>query len=235
MDSGRRGLSNPFYRGRMAVPIRDVARSQRPRERLLALGVGTLSDAELVAVLLGTGRIGGSAVDLALELLAQAGGVAGVARSEPALLVDVAGLGPAKAARLAGAFELARRADAPVDRAPLATTQAIARVAQQALLTTRRETLLVLIADQRNTLIRTEAIATGAVDSVTFPVREVMAAVIRRDGRAFAVAHNHPSGDPTPSEFDRRASRAFDAAAEAVGLRFLDHVVVAGLRWASAT
>lgn len=215
--------------------MRKIAVSQRPRERLVAIGAAALSDAELVAILLGNGREELSAVDLGLELLAATGGVAELARLPVDALTEVSGIGIAKATRVVASFELARRAEAPTERIQLTTTTVIAKMAAQALRHARRETVLVLVADQQNGLLRTDVVASGAVDSVAFPVREVLAAVLRADGRAFAVAHNHPSGDPAPSVSDRNASRVLAQAADAVGVRFLDHVVVADRGWASAT
>lgn len=90
---------------------------------------------------------------------------------------------------------------------------------------------MVVVVDAANRVLRVVPVATGGLDSSPLPVREVLHAVLRYDGRAFALAHNYPSGDPTPSVEDREATVSVVRAADAVGLRFLDHVVVAGSSW----
>ena len=95
----------------------------------------------------------------------------------------------------------------------------------------RRERVLVLVCDGANRLRRSVALTEGAIDHSLFPVRDILNTVLRHDGRAFAVAHNHPSGDQTPSEADRRATVEIATAAKIVGLRFLDHVILAGEAW----
>jgi DNA repair protein RadC len=99
----------------------------------------------------------------------------------------------------------------------------------------RCEKLLVLVCDARNGVPRVERITDGASDRSMVPVREVLNAVLRHDGRAFAVAHNHPSGDPTPSVADEEATQNLRSGAAATGLRFLGHVVVAGAEWREVT
>ncbi|WP_051026685.1 JAB domain-containing protein [Nocardia higoensis] len=209
--------------------------AQRPRERLFALGPQALSDGELLALLLGQGRRGASALELAAELLADHGGVAGLASARPEELAGRVGVGSAKAAALVAAFQLASRARADPDRAPrLVGAEDLARVAAPLFAGARVERMLVLICDAQHRLRRTVFVAEGAIDRVAVPVREILNTVLRHDGRCFAVVHNHPSGDPHPSVDDRRATTLLRAAAETVGLRFLDHVVLAGDRWARA-
>ncbi|HLS77477.1 MAG TPA: DNA repair protein RadC [Nocardia sp.] len=219
----------------MSTPIAKLPIAQRPRERLLALGPQALSDNELLALLLGQGRRGASALELAAELIADHGGVAGLAAARPEELARRTGVGAAKAATLVAAFQLACRARSEPDPAPrLLGSDDLARVAAPLFAGARVERMLVLVCDARHRLRRTVFVAEGAIDRVAVPVREILSAVLRHDGRGFAVAHNHPSGDPRPSDDDRRASTLLRLAAETVGLRFLDHVVLAGDRWASA-
>jgi DNA repair protein RadC len=104
-------------------------------------------------------------------------------------------------------------------------------VARDALSGVRRERVLVLVCDGANQLRHTVTVSEGSIDRALVPVREIVNAVLRHDGRAFALAHNHLSGDPEPSEADIRATRDMKTAASAVGLRFLGHVVVAGDEW----
>ena len=99
----------------------------------------------------------------------------------------------------------------------------------------RRERVIVLVADAANRLQRTVVVSEGAIDRSLVPVREILNAVLRHDGRAFAIAHNHPSGDATPSDADGRDTADVAAAARAAGLRFLGHVVVTDAGWCSIT
>ncbi|MFI5720890.1 RadC family protein [Nocardia sp. NPDC051750] len=219
----------------MPVPITDMPRAQRPRERLCALGPQALSDGELLALLLGQGKRGASAVELALALLAEFGGVSGLASARPEELSRHCGVGTAKAATIIAAFQLAARARTdPAPAAPLLRAADVARAAWPLFSGARVERLLVLVCDARNRLRRSVFVAEGAIDEVAVPVREILNTVLRHDGRAFALVHNHPSGDPAPSLDDRRASSVLAAAAQTVGLRFLDHVVLAGEDWRRA-
>jgi len=220
----------------MAVTITDLPSEQRPRERLFAAGVEALSDTELLALVLRQGRQGESAIDMATALLAEYGGLTGLSQARPEELTRRAGVGAGKAAALVAAFRLASRISEPVDGAPILRGPAdVASVAGSLLATARRERLVVLVCDARDRLRHRVVVAEGAIDRCPIPVREVLNAVLRHDGRAFAVAHNHPSGDPEPSQADRQATVALADGARTVGLRFLDHIVVAGNAWASAT
>ncbi|HEV2375152.1 MAG TPA: JAB domain-containing protein, partial [Streptosporangiaceae bacterium] len=141
------------------------------------------------------------------------------------------GIGPAKAAAVVAGFELARRAEDGQDPEPLRSLEDVARAAWRELSAARRERLLVLVCDTANRLRRTVVVSEGSVDRSLVPVREILNAVLRHDGRALALAHNHPSGMPEPSEADHRATAEVQAAAAVAGLRFLGHVVVASQGW----
>lgn len=219
----------------MSVPIAAIPCHQRPRERLRTVGPHALSDCELVALLLGQGRRGASALEMAAELLAEHGGVAGLAAARPEELARRTGIGAAKAASVVAAFHLAARARHTPDAAHrLLTAADVVEVARPLFVGARVERLLVLICDAQNQLRHRVFVAEGAIDQVAVPVREILNTVLRHDGRAFAVVHNHPSGDAEPSLDDRRATTLLGEAARAVGLRFLDHVVLAEPDWASA-
>lgn len=219
----------------MSVPIAHLPTGQRPRERLAALGPAALTDGELLALLLRNGRRGESALEMAAELLAEHGGIAGLAVARPEELAMRSGIGAAKAASIIAAFHLANRARHDTTTATCLRGAAdVARIAQPMFAGARVERLLVLVCDARNRLRQPVFVAEGAIDQVAVPVREILNTVLRHDGRAFALAHNHPSGDPSPSIDDRRASTLLIEAARTVGLRFLDHVVVAGEQWRSA-
>lgn len=207
--------------------------SDSPCERLLRLGPGALSDAELVALVAGVETQGRNDVALAHELILECGGLHSLAVAFPEELTRSSGIGTAGAARLIAAFELAARArDAPTT-CLVDSAAAIAELVSPVLVRERREKLVVVVADAANRLLRIVPVSTGGLDSSPLPVREVLHAVLRHDGRAFGLAHNHPSGDPVPSRQDREATVAVGRAADTVGLRFLDHVVIGGTSWRS--
>ena len=216
----------------MPITSRVLAGDQ-PRERLLHLGPGALSDAELVALVAGVGAQGRNEVAGGQELIVECGGLRGLASAFPEELTRSSGIGPARAARLLAAFELAARATAAPTNRGVNSAAAIAELVAPMLARERREKVVVVVADAANRVLRVVLVAIGGLDSSPLPVREVLHAVLRYDGRAFALAHNHPSGDPTPSVEDREATGAVGRAADAVGLRFLDHVVIAGSSWRS--
>lgn len=215
----------------MAVLMAAVPPHERPRERLLARGSDALTERELLALVLRNGAKGVSALDLAAELLAEYGTLRALAAARPEELAMRPGIGPAKAAALVAAFQLARRADGEDALVRLRGPEDVARMARQELEGARRERLLVLICDAANRVRRTVIVSEGSTDRSLVPVREILNAVLRHDGRAFALAHNHPGGDPEPGEADRSATEEVKAAATVVGLRFLGHVVVANEVW----
>ena len=205
----------------------------QPQERLLRLGPGALSDAELVALVVGFGAPTHDEVAAGQALLVECGGVHGLASAFPEELMRSPGVGPHEAVRLLAAFELAARVRKMPTGRVLDSSAAVAELVVPLLGRERREKVVVLVTDAANRLLRVVPVATGGLDSSPLPVREVLHAVLRYDGRAFALAHNHPSGDPIPSVYDREATDTVGRAADAVGLRFLDHVVIAGSSWRS--
>lgn len=216
----------------MSVVLSELPEHERPRERLLEVGADALSDRELLGVVLRSGRVGESAVDLAGTLLAEFGGLRGLSRARPEELVHVPGVGPAKAAAVLAALNLALRLGRADELPVLRSLADVARAASVSLDGLRRERVIVLVCDAANRLARVVTVSEGSMDQSLVPVREILNAVLRNDGRAFALAHNHPSGDPTPSMADRSATNAVSAAAKTAGVRFLGHVVIGDGGWA---
>ena len=219
----------------MAVLMADVPSHERPRERLLARGVEALTDRELVALVLRNGAPGVSALDLAAGLIAEYGSLARLASARPEELAQRRGIGPAKAAAILAAFGLAHRSGEADTSLIIRCADDVAIVAQRELQGLRRERVLVLVCDGANRLRQSIVVSEGSIDRSMVPVREVLNAVLRHDGRAFALAHNHPSGDASPSDADRRSTRDIAAAAKVAGLRFLGHVVVGSGQWSVVT
>ncbi|MGV9791855.1 RadC family protein [Gordonia sp. NPDC003422] len=213
----------------MSRPVRD-----RPRERLASLGPAALSDAELVAILLGSGTRGRPATELAAVLLAELGGVAGIANADVDELARHSGIGAAKASTLVAAFALSSRIS--LVHAPVVASSAdIAAAAISRIGSVRTEHVLLLILDAAHRLRKSAIVATGSAISCMVPVREILALALRHDAVAIALAHNHPGGTVIPSTEDREATQRLRRATREVGIRFLDHVIVSGDDWASIT
>lgn len=216
----------------MATVMAALPEHDRPRERLLARGVEALSERELLALVLRNGAPGLSALDLAGDLLGEYGSLRALAAARPEELASRRGIGAAKAAAVVAALQLGRRAD--VDRPAtevLRRPADIAAVAVRELRDLRRERVIVLVCDSVNRLLRIVVVSEGSLDRSLLPVREILNAVLRHDGRALALAHNHPGGYADPSEADRKANDEVRQAARVAGVRFIGHVVVAGDDW----
>jgi DNA repair protein RadC len=217
----------------MTAAMADLPAHERPRERLLRVGPESLSERELLALVLRDGRRGQSALALAASLLVEYQGLAGLAAARPEELASHPGVGAAKAAALVAAFRLGRLARGTVETPTLRGAGDVAAVAGAELAGLRRERVLVLVCGARNRLRHTVTLTEGSAERSLLPIRDILNAVLRHDGCAFAIAHNHPSGDPAPSEEDRLATAKLMAASRTVGLRFLGHVIVAGEDWRS--
>jgi DNA repair protein RadC len=207
----------------------DRAACDGPRERLRALGAGALADEELVALVLRTGGPGREVLGLARALLARPGGLRGLALATARELEEEPGVGPAKAASWLAAVELGRRVAArrlrPGDgiRGP----SDVFRHFHPRLRDATRERFLALLLDGRHRVIREVEISRGTLTASLVHPREVFRPALRDGAAALVVVHNHPSGDPTPSAEDRRVTERLSRAGELLGVRLLDHVVVA--------
>ncbi|GGO06969.1 UPF0758 protein [Microbispora rosea subsp. aerata] len=211
--------------------VKDMPLADQPRERLLASGAAALADRELLALLLGSGSRGVSAVELASQLIAHCGDLGELARSEPHRLLAVPGVGPAKAARVAAAFHLVRRAQAEPERSRITCSADIASAAAPLLHGQPRERLVVIVCDGRGAVLRRTVVTEGGSDHTPAPVRDIVTTVLLSGGAAFGLAHNHPSGSLDPSPADIEVTARLHEAADTVGLRFLDHVIVTDTAW----
>jgi DNA repair protein RadC len=212
------------------------APADRPRERLSAHGPGALSDAEILALLLGTGGRGAHVLELAARVLAASGGPGGLARMTGGELATISGVGPAKAAEIVAALELGRRAARAMaaERPQIFTAEDAAALLVPRLAHLDREESVVLVLDRKHCVLREASVGAGGVAHSPMEAREVFAAALRVPGAAaILVAHNHPSGDPTPSIDDVLVTRRLKQGAELLGLEFLDHLVVAAKGCAS--
>jgi DNA repair protein RadC len=212
-----------------SLRLKDQPISERPRERLAALGADALSHAELIAILLRTGLKGANAVEIGRQLLQRFGTLQALAQASIADLQKVKGIGRDKAVTLVAAFALARKMagelqhESPV----LDNPENVVRLLRERNLVKNVETLQVLLLNTRHRLIRVvEEITDGTLDTLLVHPREVFRSAIAANAAAVVLAHNHPSGDPTPSEADIKVTRDLIRAGQLLKIEVLDHVII---------
>jgi DNA repair protein RadC len=211
--------------------VKDLAERDRPRERLLTTGHEALADRELLALLIGSGTPGTDAITLAVKVIEACGDLSQLAQAEPHELLTIPGIGPAKAARVAAAFHLARRAESKAPPRQVRGSADLADIAAPMLRGHRTERVVVIVCDPAGNVLRTVRLTDGGADRSLIPIRDVLRAVLSAGGTAFGLAHNHPSGNVEPSQNDQQVTEQLSIAADAVGLRFLDHVIVTTTSW----
>jgi DNA repair protein RadC len=207
-----------------------------PRERLVDVGIDALGDAELLALLLGTGHPAESVEVLASRLLDEQGGLAGLARAGVGELSARRGVGLAKGARIAAAVELGRRialAGSRLSNVRLPDCRAVDAWARPRLGTLDHEELWMLSLDGNNRLRAARRVASGGLHGMYVSARDPLRIALREGASAFILVHNHPSGDPTPSAEDATFTASLAAAARVVSTPLLDHVIVARGGYAS--
>ena len=208
--------------------IREIPLGDRPREKLAAHGASCLTDAELLAIFLRTGVKGKSAITLASELLKKKGSLRALSRSSAGELAKAApGIGPAKAAELAAAFELGKRlARGEAERPVLDSAAVIYETFGAELQARDREVLRVLLLDTKLRLVAAEDVALGSLNECIAHPREIFRPAIMHSAYAAILVHNHPSGDPAPSQADNRLTRQLGDAAKLLQINFLDHIII---------
>ncbi len=211
-----------------SLRLKDQPASERPRERLVALGVEALSPAELIAILLRTGLKGVNAVQVGRQLLQAFGSLHGLARASVDDLKKVKGIGRDKAVTLVAAFALAHKmAKELQDESPvLDTPEAVVNLLRARNLLLGVEQLQVLLLNTRRRLIRVESVTNGTIDTLLVHPREVFKSAIAANAAGIILAHNHPSGDPTPSEADIKVTRDLIRAGQLLKIDVLDHVIL---------
>jgi DNA repair protein RadC len=203
---------------------------ERPRERLLRQGAQSLTDAELVAILLRVGMQGTSAVELARQVLNKFGLLRALTAAPLSALLEVKGLKGAKAAQLAAAMKVARRVSLPDarERVTLKNTAQAAAYLRSRLQGLSEEHFRALFLNRRGALLEDALLAVGSVDEARPPIRLAVTRTLQANAGAVIVAHNHPSGAAEPSESDRLFTEDLFAALKPIGVKLLDHVVIGG-------
>jgi DNA repair protein RadC len=201
---------------------------ERPREKLAARGARSLSDSELLAILLRVGSRKETVVALAQRLLAHFGGLSALSAARIPELSAISGVGMAKGAQLLEAFELGRRAAAPRDeRDPVISSgQEVYDILGAKLRDARRESFWALLLNQKHRLLKTEKISEGSLTMTLVHPREAFLPAVRESAAAVIFVHNHPSGDPEPSVDDYNLTVRLIECGELLGIRVVDHIVL---------
>jgi len=221
-------LNYPQARLAQGTRLKDQPASERPRERLVAHGADALSNGELIGILLRTGFKGTNAVELGRQLVQKYGSLQSLAQASVEELQMVKGIGCDKAGTLVAAFTLARnmakelRSESPM----LDTPEAVANLLRKDNRLRRVETFQVLLLNTRRRLIRVAEISDGTLDTLLVHPREVFEKAISANAAALVLVHNHPSGDPTPSEADIKVTRDLIRAGQLLKIEVLDHVIL---------
>ena len=209
--------------------IKEIPVDDRPREKMANKGATALTDAELVAILLRTGTAEKSALDIASEMTADDGlykRLASITRLNE--LTNIKGLGQAKAATVLAALEIGRRIASakPVEKIHLSCPQDVAEFLMPRLRYAVKEQFIVILLNGKNKVIGTEVISEGSLSSSIVHPREVYASALLNHAAAIMVAHNHPSGDPKPSDEDREITSLLVRSGKVLGIPLVDHIVI---------
>jgi DNA repair protein RadC len=221
------------------VPLNKRDEAERPREKLLKQGPAALSDAELIALIFGSGtRVGGrslSAVELGQALLRAYGSLAALARRDPRQLTRTKGVGPAKAAQLAAAFEIGRRVEAAGEdaRVQVRSPADVAAAYGPRLRDLKREVFVIVLLNTANVVIGDFTISEGGLAASIVEPRQVFQRAILENAAAIVCLHNHPSGNPEPSREDVQITKQLVEAGKLMGVPVHDHLIIAGRGYTS--
>ncbi|PYJ68889.1 MAG: JAB domain-containing protein [Verrucomicrobia bacterium] len=209
------------------LKIREMPAQERPREKLLARGVSALSDAELIAILLRTGLRGTNAVEVGRQLLERYKSLTGISRCSVKELRRVPGIGPTKALELVAAFGLGERlARETLSKQKLDSPELVSELVGPEMRRLRIESLRVILLDTRYRLLHIEEVSLGSLNESIAHPREIFRPALTYSAHAVIVVHNHPSGDPSPSQTDHSLTRRLAEAAELLQIKLLDHIII---------
>lgn len=213
-----------LYHARM----KDMPVDQRPRERLIREGARTLSEAELLAIILRTGHADKSAVELATDVLSFFSGLKSLVQANVEELSKIKGIGPAKAAQMKAALEIGSRLASATDgtRPAIKGPEDAAQMVMEEMRHLDREHFCALLLNTKHQVVARETISVGTLNSSLVHPRELFKAAIKRSAAALILVHNHPSGDPTPSREDREITDRLKEAGTIIGIDVLDHIII---------
>ncbi len=208
--------------------IKELPSEERPVEKLLLNGADTLTNSELLAVLIGSGSKDSSAIELSEKILALKGGLSGLATISANELTGIPGIGPKKAASIISALAIGRRvATSPRDKKiRLSSTSGLAEFFMEDMRYSRKEYFKVLMVNVKLEIIGVETVSIGELTGAPVHPRETFEPAIRKGAAAVCFAHNHPSGDPRPSEDDLKITKRLVECGDILGIRVLDHIII---------
>ncbi|GBE57044.1 hypothetical protein BMS3Bbin16_01259 [archaeon BMS3Bbin16] len=223
VSSVARDQVKPEYK----VKIHDLPVEERPRERLVKYGAESLSNAELLAIILRTGTKEDNVINLSNRILRDYS-LPEISRADVAELNKIHGIGPAKATQITAFFELARRLESHSETAKprIKSPEDAHRIIAPRLRNLKKETFKALYLNTKNQLIREETVSIGSLDASVVHPREVFKTAIAESAAAIILAHNHPSGDPEPSREDIELTNKLIQGGKIIGINVLDHIVV---------
>ncbi len=215
--------------------IRDLAESDRPRERLKQVGEKALTTAELLAIILRVGTRGMNVIRLAERLLSEFEGLPGLARASITELAGVNGIGDAKAVQIKAALEMGRRmvASSPEERPRVSSPADAANLLMSEMMFLEQEHLRVILLNTRNEVLAVPTIYQGSLNTSVIRVAELFRTAVRTNAAAIIVAHNHPSGDPSPSPEDIKVTRQLVKSGKMLDINVLDHIIIGYQRYVS--
>jgi len=215
--------------------IRELPAQERPRERLKKYGAASLSNAELLAIILRTGAASESVLNLSAKLLARFGGLSGLAKAGFGELCMERGLAEAKAAQLKAALELGRRllSTQPEERLAVRSPEDVANLLQAEMSFLEQEELRLVLLNTKNQVLAISQVYKGSVNTSLIRVSELFREAVRENCPALVVVHNHPSGDPTPSQEDIKITEQIVKAGKLLDIEVLDHLIIGHQRYVS--
>ncbi len=217
------------------LTIREMPDEDRPREKLQKFGAGSLTDSELLAILLRVGVQGESVLALSQRLLRDYGGLTGLSRVGFDQLCELRGMGEAKAAQLKAALEIGRRLllAGPEERMLVRTPGDVANFLMLEMAELEQEHLRLILLNTKNQIIRISTVYKGTVNSSHVRIAELFKEAVRHNATSIILAHNHPSGDPAPSTEDVRITEQIIQAGKLLEIELLDHLIIGHQRWLS--
>ncbi|HEX3030739.1 MAG TPA: DNA repair protein RadC [Bacillota bacterium] len=215
--------------------VKELPEELRPRERMLQAGAGSLSNTELLAILLRTGTRGESVIDLAQRLLACYGGLKGLVHVSPKELSQLSGIGTAKATQVLAALELGKRVGqlSSEQRITVRAPQDVARLLMDEMRFLDREQFRTVLLNTKNQVLELELVSVGSLSSSIVHPREVFKNPLKKSAAHLILVHNHPSGDPTPSREDIEVTNRLMEAGKILGIEILDHIIIGDNKFTS--
>ncbi len=210
--------------------IKELQEEDRPREKLMKYGKSALTDSELLAILIGSGTVGFSAIDAAQEMIGRYGGLNKLARRSLGEIKQTKGIGDAKAITLMAAFEMGKRIESkPIDKKEKITSpEIIYKIFGPKMRDYDVEIFKVLLLDNANQIIKDIDVAKGTINQVTVHPREIFRSAITESAASIIAIHNHPSGNLTPSIQDRNLTKRILDTGVIIGIPLIDHIIIAG-------